>query len=82
MMYIQYYTCTLVLFRYYQSGAEMVRMADTYMEEENYEKAYILYLKYLTLFIDKVRFTPEIMMKIAKKTKLCIFALISEKIIV
>ena len=32
----------------------MVRMADTYMEEEYYEKAYILYLKYLTLFIEKV----------------------------
>ena len=44
----------LYCFRYYQSGAEMVRMADTYMEEEYYEKAYILYLKYLTLFIEKV----------------------------
>ena len=33
----------------------MVKMADTYMEEEYYEKAYILYLKYLTLFIEKVR---------------------------
>ena len=54
--------------RYYQSGAEMVRMADTYMEEGYYEKAYILYLKYLTLFIDKVRFTPEILMKNAKNT--------------
>merc|ERR1719219_983400 len=34
-------------------------MADTYMEEEYYEKAYILYLKYLTLFIEKVREHPE-----------------------
>ena len=33
----------------------MVKMAETYFEEEAYEKAYILYLKYLTLFIEKVR---------------------------
>ena len=45
--------------RYYRSGAEMVRMADTYLEEENYEKAYILYLKFLTLFIEKIREHPE-----------------------
>lgn len=45
--------------RYYRSGAEMIKMADTYLEEENYEKAYILYLKYLTLFIEKVRHHPE-----------------------
>ena len=57
----------------------MVRMADTYMEGEYYEKAYILYLKYLTLFIDKVRFTPEIMMKNAKNTNYIIFVLILEK---
>lgn len=45
--------------RYYRSGAEMVKMADTYLEEENYEKAYILYLKFLTLFIEKIREHPE-----------------------
>ena len=32
----------------------MFRMADTYYEEENHEKAYILYHKYLTLFVEKV----------------------------
>ena len=36
-------------------------MAETYFEEEAYEKAYILYLKYLTLFIEKVR---NLMMKL------------------
>lgn len=45
--------------RYYRSGAEMVKMANTYMDEEIYEKAYILYLKYLTLFIEKIRIHPE-----------------------
>merc|ERR550532_3717386 len=34
-------------------------MAETYCEEETYEKAYILYLKYLTLFIEKIREHPE-----------------------
>ena len=52
-MYFDYY------FRYYRSGTEMVRMADTYLDEENYEKAYILYLKFLTLFIEKVRDHPD-----------------------
>lgn len=45
--------------RYYRSGAEMIKMADTYFDEENNEKAYILYLKYLTLFIEKIRTHPE-----------------------
>ena len=34
----------------------MLRMADTYYDEDNYEKAYILYHKYVTLFIEKVMF--------------------------
>ncbi len=41
--------------RYYQSGVQMLRMADIYYAEEAHEKAYILYLKYLTLFVEKVR---------------------------
>jgi STAM-binding protein len=39
----------------------MIRMADTYMDEGNYEKAYILYVKYLSLFIEKVRKIEKIM---------------------
>jgi len=64
------------LIRYYRSGAEMLKMADTYMEEEYYEKAYILYLKYLTLFIEKVRghqefktFSPAEKSKVMKNMK-------------
>ncbi len=37
----------------------MVRMGDTYYEEQAYENAYVLYLKYLTLFLEKVRQHPE-----------------------
>lgn len=46
----------------------MVKMADIYWEEENFEKAYILYLKYLTLFIEKIREHPEYN-KISKEEK-------------
>ena len=35
----------------------MLRMAETYFKEDNYEKAYILYHKFVTLFIEKVNFT-------------------------
>ena len=35
----------------------MLRMADTYFEEDNHEKAYILYHKFVTLFVEKVTFT-------------------------
>ncbi len=41
-------------FRYIRSGVEMLRMADTYFDEENHEKAYILYHKFVTLFVQKV----------------------------
>ena len=41
--------------RYYRSGSEMLKMGNVYLAEDNHEKAYILYLKYLTLFLEKVR---------------------------
>ena len=37
----------------------MLRMAETYFKEDNYEKAYILYHKFVTLFIEKVNFTQS-----------------------
>ncbi|NXT39176.1 STABP protein, partial [Pelecanoides urinatrix] len=40
--------------RYYRSGVEMLRMATTYSEEGNIEHAFILYNKYITLFIEKL----------------------------
>ena len=40
--------------RYYKSGAEMYRMANNYYEDECLDKAYHLYHKYLSLFIEKV----------------------------
>lgn len=45
--------------RYYRSGVEMVRMANTYLTEGSLENAYVLYMKYMTLFIEKIRKHPD-----------------------
>ena len=37
----------------------MVKMAKVYQDEGNYENAYILYIKFMTLFVEKVREHPE-----------------------
>uniref|UniRef100_A0A3P9KZ04 STAM binding protein b n=1 Tax=Oryzias latipes TaxID=8090 RepID=A0A3P9KZ04_ORYLA len=40
--------------RYFRSGMEMIRMANIYTEEGNVEHAFVLYNKYITLFIEKL----------------------------
>ncbi|KAK0157995.1 hypothetical protein PV328_011663 [Microctonus aethiopoides] len=45
--------------RYFRSGIELLRMADVYMKEKSLENAYILYVKYLTLFLEKVLKHPQ-----------------------
>uniref|UniRef100_A0A3Q3WUD8 USP8 dimerisation domain-containing protein n=1 Tax=Mola mola TaxID=94237 RepID=A0A3Q3WUD8_MOLML len=40
--------------RYFRSGMEMIRMANIYTEEGNTEHAFVLYNKYITLFIEKL----------------------------
>ncbi|XP_077099629.1 STAM-binding protein-like A [Siphateles boraxobius] len=40
--------------RYFRSGMEIIRMACIYAEEGNVEHAFILYNKYITLFIEKL----------------------------
>ncbi|XP_058491079.1 STAM-binding protein-like A [Solea solea] len=40
--------------RYFRSGMEMVRMAHIYTEEGNIEHAFLLYNRYITLFIEKL----------------------------
>ncbi|VVD03503.1 unnamed protein product [Leptidea sinapis] len=42
-----------------RSGLEMVRMANVYLAEGSLENAYILYLKFMTLFLEKIRKHPE-----------------------
>jgi len=41
--------------RYFNSGREMTKMADIYFSEDNLEAAYFLYLKFITLFIEKIK---------------------------
>ncbi|XP_055517945.1 STAM-binding protein-like isoform X1 [Leucoraja erinacea] len=40
--------------RYFRSGVEMIRMAAVYVDEGNLESAFVLYNKYITLFLEKV----------------------------
>ncbi|KAF7643895.1 hypothetical protein LDENG_00231470 [Lucifuga dentata] len=40
--------------RYFRSGMEIIRMANIYTEEGNIEHAFVLYNKYITLFIEKL----------------------------
>ncbi|KAM4748355.1 STAM-binding protein isoform 1-T2 [Rhinophrynus dorsalis] len=40
--------------RYYRSGVEMIRMANVYAGEGSTEHAFILYNKYITLFLEKL----------------------------
>ncbi|KAM6965738.1 STAM-binding protein-like A [Aplochiton taeniatus] len=40
--------------RYFRSGMELIRMANIYAEEGNIEHAFVLYNKYITLFIEKL----------------------------
>lgn len=40
--------------RYFRSGMEIIRMANIYAEEGNVEHAFVLYNKYITLFIEKL----------------------------
>ncbi|XP_031161196.1 STAM-binding protein-like A [Sander lucioperca] len=40
--------------RYFRSGMEMIRMAHIYAEEGNIERAFVIYNKYITLFIERL----------------------------
>lgn len=37
----------------------MVRMANVYLDEGSYENAYVLYMKFMTLFLEKIRRHPD-----------------------
>ena len=42
-----------------RSGHEMITMAEVYRKEANHEAAYVLYLKYITLFVEKLKTHPD-----------------------
>ncbi|XP_046670991.1 STAM-binding protein-like [Homalodisca vitripennis] len=43
---------------YYHLGLEMVRMANVYREEGQLENAYVLYMKFIVLFLEKTKTHP------------------------
>ncbi|XP_020612865.1 STAM-binding protein-like isoform X3 [Orbicella faveolata] len=45
--------------KYFRSGVEMERMAKIYHDEGNLESAFILYSKFITLFVEKLPAHPE-----------------------
>ncbi|RMX61231.1 hypothetical protein pdam_00007358 [Pocillopora damicornis] len=45
--------------KYFRSGVEMERMARIYHDEGNLESAFILYSKFITLFVEKLPSHPE-----------------------
>ena len=45
--------------RYYRSGAEIFCQANSYYDKDRLEQAYLLYFRYLSLFIEKVPKHPE-----------------------
>ncbi|XP_062542274.1 STAM-binding protein [Armigeres subalbatus] len=47
------------IIRYYRSGLEMVRMANVYLQEGNIDAAYILYIRFITLFVEKLLTHPQ-----------------------
>uniref|UniRef100_A0A8C4RAM3 STAM binding protein a n=2 Tax=Eptatretus burgeri TaxID=7764 RepID=A0A8C4RAM3_EPTBU len=62
--------------RYFRSGKEMLRMAGVYQDEDNFEEAFILYTKFITLFVEKLpehcdykSVAPQIRAEYTKKLK-------------
>ena len=47
-------TICLFMLRYDRSGNEMIKMAEVYFGEDHLEAAYVLYMKYITLHIEKL----------------------------
>lgn len=45
--------------KYYRSGREMISMADVYIKENNLEQAYILYMRFMTLFLETINEHPD-----------------------
>lgn len=44
---------------YFRSGNEMIRMGNVYLEELNFEQAFVLFMKFMTLFLEKIREHPD-----------------------
>lgn len=60
LIYMNILSLKFLLYRYFRSGNELYRMAKVYLTEGNFENAYILFLRFLTLFVEKIREHPKI----------------------
>lgn len=47
-------------FSYFRAGSEIYRQAQVYLEEGDLENAFILFMRFLTLFLDKIKNHPQI----------------------
>ncbi|XP_011307550.1 STAM-binding protein-like A [Fopius arisanus] len=45
--------------RYYRTGIDMTKMAAVYLKEGSLESAYALYMKFLTIFLEKIMNHPQ-----------------------
>lgn len=45
--------------RYFNSGRELIKSATTCQQKGDLEKAFVLYLRYMTLFLEKIIHHPE-----------------------
>ncbi|RUS90588.1 hypothetical protein EGW08_001676 [Elysia chlorotica] len=50
---------SLAIKLYLRSGREMLRMANMYCDDGHFESAFILYYKFITLFVEKLREHPD-----------------------
>ena len=71
--------------RYYRSGNEIYRQAKVYLSEGELSSAYILFMRYLTLFVEKIVKHPGVKdvpveTKKASKIKLIEIMAITEKL--
>lgn len=47
-------------FSYFRAGSDIYRQAQVYLEEGDLENAFILFMRFLTLFLDKIKNHPQI----------------------
>ncbi|KAK7574148.1 hypothetical protein V9T40_011339 [Parthenolecanium corni] len=45
--------------RYYNTGEQMIRRADVHLKDHQLEEAFVLYLKYMILILEKIRKHPD-----------------------
>jgi len=55
--------------RYFRSGQEMIKMAEVYNNEGSQEAAYVLYMKYMTLFVEKLKLHRDYSMVLPAEKK-------------